>query len=603
MADKRTAGGEKILRAQEAAWGARAGQQQLEEIQRMAEQIHRLAEGELDPDDFKKFRLENGTYGIRGTMDEHMIRVKIRRGALTAEQLEALADIAERYADPKVGHITTRQNVQFHHVKRPEVPTVLEMIAGVGLTTREACGNTVRNVTACPYAGVSATEVFNVAPYAEAVSKYFLRHPVCQDLPRKFKIAFEGCPEDHARVPIHDVGAVAAIQEIGGKPVRGFRLYVGGGLGTTPFSAVLVEEFTPADLLIPSIEATLRLFDRYGERKDRNRARIKFLIHKTWGPEEFKKRFQQERKVTILTSPGRADWQIEVPEATPPPRPEIKPTFALPTSAFEQWRLSNVFPQKQRGYVGVHVRCPLGDVTVAQMRGVARVARTYTGGRIQLTIRQNLFLPWVPEEALMAVHQDLVRLGVAHAGADELVDVTRCPGADTCQIAITRSRGLAAAVDAMFNNGARPLLSSETLKHLQIKISGCPNSCGQHHIADLGFSGTAKSLNGRTVPHYRVYVGGGTIEGQATFGTAIGQTPAKRTPEAIQHFLTLYRDERQGQESFRQWAERVGTPRLQKELEPFTTLPPFEQDPKMYEDLGAEGVEFKVELGKGECAS
>ena len=590
---------------QERFWGPRAAQAQLDEIQRFAEQIHRLADGELDPDDFKKFRLENGVYGIRGTMDEQMIRVKIKRGALTAEQLDVLAAIAERYADPKVGHITTRQNVQFHHVKRAEVPTVLQMLADVGLTTREACGNTVRNVTACPYAGVSADEVFDVTPYADAVARYFLRHPVCQDLPRKFKIAFEGCPEDHARTPIHDVGAVAAIQQAvdGGEPVRGFKLYVGGGLGTTPFSAILLEEFTPADLLIPSIETVLRLFDRYGERKDRNRARIKFLIHKTWGPEEFIKRFQQERKYTILTSPGKADWHIEPVEPVAPPKPRIPASFSLPTSAFEAWRASNVFTQKQPGYVGVHVRCPLGDVTVPQMRGLAEVARKYCGGRMRVTIRQNLFLSWVPEEALLPLYQDLVRLGVAHAGADELVDVTRCPGADTCQIAITRSRGLAAQMDALFNNGGRPLLSSETLRHLQIKISGCPNSCGQHHIADLGFSGTAKSINGRTVPHYRIYVGGGTVEGQATFGTAIGQTPAQRTPEAAKHLLTLYRDERQGQETFRQWAERVGTERLTKTLDPFQTLPPFEQDPKAYEDLGAEGVEFKVSIGKGECAS
>ena len=219
-----------------------------------------------------------------------------------------------------------------------------------------------------------------------------------------------------------------------------------------------------------------------------------------------------------------------------------------------------------------------------------------------LTIRQNVFIPWIPEEALLPLFQDLVVLSIAHAGGEELVDVTRCPGADTCQIAITRSKGLAAAMDGMFNNGGKPLLSSDALKHLQIKISGCPNSCGQHHIADLGFSGAAKSIDGKTVPHYRIYVGGGTVIDQATFGTYIGQTPAKRTPDAAKHLLSLYRDEKKGTETFRQWVDRVGPARLTKELEPFQSLPKFEQDPKMWEDLGGEGT-FKLEMGKGECAS
>ena len=592
-----------LLKAQSEHWGEKAAKPQLEEIQRFSEAIQKLSDGELDPDDFKKFRLENGIYGIRGTTDEQMIRVKMKFGQVTADQMEVLATIAEQYADPKVGHITTRQNVQFHHVKRGVVPTAMEMLAGVGLTTREACGNTVRSVTACPFAGISKTELFDPTPYADATAKYFLRHPVCQDLPRKFKIAFEGCTEDHARTPIHDVGAVAVTKEVDGKPTRGFKLYVGGGLGATPFSAALLEEFTPTDLLIPSIETVIRLFDRYGERKDKNRARIKFLIHKTWGVEEFRQRFRKERRFTIATSPGRADWKIAPIEQTAPPALKLPASFVLPTAAFETWRQTNIFPQRQKGYVGVQVRCPLGDMTVKQMRGLARVARVYSGGRLRLTIRQNVFIPWVSEAALLPLFQELVKLKIAYTGADELVDVTRCPGADTCQIAITRSKGLAVAMDGMFNNGGRPLLTSDALKNLQIKISGCPNSCGQHQIADLGFSGAAKSVDGRTVPHYRIYVGGGTVEGTATFGAYIGQTPAKRTPEAAKHLLSLFRDERQGAETFRQWAGRVGTARLTKALEPFQALPKFEEDPKLYEDLGNEGVVFKIEMGKGECAS
>ncbi len=576
---------------------------QAAEISRFEQEILRLERHELDMEDFKKFRLENGVYGIRGVMDEHMIRIKIRYGLLNPEQLEAVADIIEKYATPQVGHITTRQAIQLHKIKRSNVPEALKRIAETGLTTREACGNTVRNVTACPFSGVSADEVFDVTPYADAVSRYFLRHPVCQNLPRKFKIAFEGCSTDHARVPIHDFGAVARIREVDGKKVRGFQTFAGGGLGTVPFASHLLEEFTPEDLLIPTIEAVLRLFDRYGDRQNRNTARIKFLIKK-WGMEEFRKQFEAERKAVIMTSPGKADWRIPLYEQEAPPtgvKPVI-PVVPIQEKEYARWSQTNLFKQKQSGYVAVQIRCPMGDITVEQVRELARIARETNGGRIRTTIAQNLLLPWVKEEAVWAVYQRLVQLGIAHTDADRLADVTRCPGADTCQIAITHSRGLANEFFGIFNNGGRPLLDDEALKHLSIKISGCPNSCGQHHIADIGFHGAASQVNGHTVPHYQMMVGGYTAPGVAEFGQRLGMIPAKRVPEATKKLLTLYRDERQGSETFRQWTTRVGVERLKKEVEPFKVLPKFEESRELYEDLGSVG-EFKVEVGKGECAT
>ncbi|MCM8794386.1 MAG: nitrite/sulfite reductase [Candidatus Omnitrophica bacterium] len=578
-----------------------APEAQKAELSRFEQEIQRLEQGQLDQDDFKKFRLENGVYGIRGTMDEHMIRIKIRFGALNSEQLEAIAAVAERFATPKVGHITTRQAIQLHKVRRHNVPEALKMLTDVKLTTREACGNTVRNVSACPLSGISAEELFDVTPYADAVSRYFLRHPVCQNLPRKFKIAFEGCPTDHARVPIHDVGCVAAEREINGTKVRGFKVYVGGGLGTVPFSAQLLEEFVPADQLIPVIETVIRIFDRNGERKNRNTARIKFLIKK-WGFEKFKEEFRQELQVTLMTAPGTADWRIEHYEQEPPPKPKIPPAIPVRDTGFERWLKTNVVKQKQPGYVVAVVRCLLGDITVEQMKGVAKIARAYTGGRIRTAITQNLYLPWLPEEALSAVYQELLRLGVAQSDAGSLADITRCPGADTCQLAITHSRGLATEVGNIFANGGRPFLDDAALKDLTIKISGCPNSCAQHHIADIGFQGGSTQINGHTVPTYIVLVGGRTEEGKAEFGQRLGMVPAKRASEAAKRLLTLYRDERQGKETFRQWTERAGAERLKQELDPFRTLPPFEEAREMYEDLGAIG-EFKVEVGKGECAS
>ncbi len=579
-----------------------APEAQMAELSRFEQEIIRLEQQKLDPEDFKKFRLENGVYGIRGVMDEHMIRIKVRFGAMLAGQLEAIADVVEEFGTPKVAHITTRQAIQIHKIKRRNVPALIKRICEMGLTSREACGNTVRNVTACPFSGVSSEEVFDVIPYADAVSRYFLRNQVCQNLPRKFKIAFEGCPTDHARVPIHDFGAVARIQMVDGKPVRGFKTFVGGGLGTVPFPAHLLEEFTPPELLIPSIETVLRIFDRYGERKNRNMARIKFLIKK-WGIEEFRKVFFEERKVTLMTRSGKVSWDIPLYEEEAPPAPSgIRPAMPVVTEQFQRWSRTNLFKQKQPGYVAVQIRCPLGDITVPQMRGVAAVAKKYSGGRLRTMITQNLLIPWVPEEAIHSVYQELLQLGIAYTDAGHLADITRCPGADTCQIAITHSRGLAATFADLFNNGGSPLLDDEALKNLTIKISGCPNSCGQHHIADIGFHGASSELNGHAVPHYQVMVGGWTAEGVAEFGLRLGMVPAKRVPDAAKRLLEMYRDERQGSETFRAWTQRVGVEKLKKEMEPFKTLPPFSERPDLYEDLGAFG-EFKLEVGKGECAS
>ncbi len=577
------------------------------EISRFEEEILRLEQQKLDPDDFKKFRLENGVCGIRGTMDEHMIRIKVRFGALTADQLDGIADVVERYATPKVAHVTTRQAVQMHKVKRKFVPDALKRISETGLTTREACGNTVRNVSACPWAGISHEELFDVLPTADAVSRYFLRHAVCQNLPRKFKIAFEGCPTDHAKVGIHDFGAVARIQTVNGIQRRGFTTTVGGGLGTVPFAAQVLEEFTPEGMLIPTIEAVLRLFDRYGERKNRNQARIKFLIKK-WGIEEFRKQFIEERKATLMTSPGKADWRIPLYEQEPPPLRQAQGERraewpVIPESDhYRRWIETNLFRQKQAGYAAVQIQCLLGDISVPQMRGVAELARRFNGGRLRTMITQNLLLPWVPEELVPAVYEGLARLGITHTDAGSLADITRCPGADTCQIAITHSRGLATTMGEIFTNGGRPFLDDEALKNLSIKISGCPNSCGQHHIADIGFHGASSQLNGHTVPHYMVLVGGYTEQGVTQFGYRLGMVPAKRVPEAAKRLLELYSAGRQEKETFRQWVERMGQEKLKKEMDPFRTLPSFTERPDLYEDLGAEG-EFKLEVGKGECAA
>ena len=575
------------------------------EIERFRREIDNLERGELDQDSFKRFRLENGVYGIRGNPDLHMIRVKIRFGEITPAQLDTLADIADRYTPNGMTHLTTRQDVQFHNVRRADVPTVLALIAESGLTTREACGNTVRNVTACPFAGVSATEAFDVTPYADAVSAYFLRNPLNQNLPRKFKFAFEGCPEDHARTAIHDIGAVAALREKDGKQERGFRIYIAGGLGAQPRSAQLLEDFTPADMLIPTCEATIRIFDRHGERRPerthRMRARMKFIARE-WGIERLKKAILNERKFVVGTRSGLVEYHIDAkeepaPRVLVPPRP---PVYFAPSRDYRKWRETNVIAQKQSGYSVVMVRCELGDLCSDSLRTISRIANRWCGGRIRLTISQNLALRWVSDAALPWVYTELADAGLARFDAHRLSDITRCPGADTCQLALTHSRGLSEAIGEVLSTRFQ---DAPEVHELSIKISGCMNSCGQHHIADIGFYGVSSDLKGVPIPQYVMMIGGRTREGLAEFGKPVARIPARRAPEALSRLLDLFRSEREAEESFQQFIARFGTPSIRRRLAPVGEIALDEIDPMLFRDLGAGSEVFTGEIGAGECAS
>ncbi len=569
------------------------------EIQKFEEMIIKLERGEISSDDFKKFRLENGVYGIRGQMDTHMIRIKIPLGILNSEQLEAIAEATEKFAPLKLGHVTTRQDIQVHNIKREDVPKYLSILGKTGLTTREACGNTVRNVTACPYSGVSPTEIFDITPYAEVLVNYFLRNPLNQNLPRKFKFALESCPEDHARGPIHDTSLVAAVRTANGKTERGFKIYPGGGLGSHPVNPILLEPFTPVEWMIPTCEAIIRIFDRHGERKNRSRARIKFLLEDL-KEEGFRKAILNERDIVLMTRSGLAYPEFKIEEEKPPvvEKWELSPQGIVPIS-FERWKRTNCLKQKQTGFYVVHIRCPLGDADVTQMRGIAQIARRFCGGRIRTTIAQNFLFRWVPENYLGAVYQELGKINLAFDGAEHFVDITRCPGSDTCNLAITKSRGLAQALDGLFHNGFKELAD---LAGVTVKISGCPNSCGQHHIADLGFYGTARNVNGKLVPHYELMVGGGTEEGKSTFGAVALRIPARRVPETVRHIIGIFQKEKQNGETFQRFAQRIGIERIKSEIEAFTKLEPIDVDPDSYQDWMDEAP-FKLQVGKGECAA
>ncbi len=588
-------------------------EEQRSEIEMLVKQIDLLDRDGGDPEDFRRFRLENGIYGIRGSADRHMVRVKVRFGKLTADQLDALADIAEEFTPNKSAHLTTRQDVQFHYVPRSSLPGVLTMLAEAGLTTREACGNTVRNVTACPFSGISPTELFDVRPYADALSLYFLRNPINQNLPRKFKFAFEGCTDDHARTPIHDFGVVAAVRGINGAGERGFRIYLGGGLGAQPASARLLEDFTPVDHLIPTAEAVLRVFDRSGERREdrahRMRARLKFLIRE-WGWDRFQAAVLKERKTVMLTRSGKAAVEFDLSPEPPPYAQETVEALAKRESShrvlvsleddlrYRRWRASNVFSQKQIGWHSVTVRAPLGDLSAESLRQLSHIAGKFCAGRVQVSISQNILLRWVSGTLLEAVYRDLERAGLAHAGADQLADITRCPGADTCQIAITHSRGLAEALAPLVQGS---LGESPELQRLSIKISGCMNSCGQHHIADLGFYGASENVQGHELPKYVVMLGGRTQEGIAEFGVPVAQIPAQLVPEAVNELLSFYRQNKTGEESFRQFVDRVGKPALRTLLGKYQRASSYDESPELFRDIGAD-EEFQVTAGVGECA-
>ncbi len=576
------------------------------EISRFKSSIIDLEADKLEEDSFKRFRLNNGIYGIRGKHDEHMIRIKLPFGYLDADQLEVIACIAEKYTPTKLSHVTTRQAIQLHNFKRSDIVAILTEIAEAGMTSREACGNTVRNLTSDELAGVHPDELFDINPYADLLYRYFLRNPICQNLPRKFKIAFEGCPDsDRARIGIHDLGFRATSRVVNGQTEYGFISTVGGGLGSMPFAAYLLEEFVPFDEYLATAEAIIHIFDRHGNRRDKNRARIKFVI-KEWGIDEFRKRFIAEKKAVMATRTGRHEnYVLNWPEEVAPESIGAIDATPVDQVAFDNWKTSNVIAQKQSGFNAVYVRCLYGDLTPEEARGAAQISREYGGGRLRTTITQNIIMRWIPDAAIKTVFNRLAKIGLAEANAQQLADITRCPGADTCNLAITHSKGLARDLtEKVFSNG---LASDKELQHISIKISGCTNSCGQHHIGNIGFYGASRNVEGKQLPHYQMLLGGrtGIKHEDVQFGQRIAMIPARRISEAVKHLLSVYKNEKKSGETFIQWCDQVNKDYLIEIMQPYTEIDSLKADPStMYEDLGdVVGSQFKVSVGKGECAA
>ncbi|MGD9651692.1 MAG: nitrite/sulfite reductase [Candidatus Dadabacteria bacterium] len=552
---------------------------------------------------FQKFRLQLGTYAQRQE-GVQMQRIKIPFGGMSSVQFRRLADVADKYAGGFI-HLTTRQDVQLYFITIRNVPNMMRELADVGITTREACGNTVRNVTACHQAGVSPTSSFDVTPYAEAFKNFMLRNPICQNMGRKFKVCFEGCQDvDHAGVRIHDLGFRARVREVDGKPERGFQVYVAGGLGGAPQLGELWTDFMPVEEMLPLSAAVIRVFDRYGERKIRMKARMKFLI-RSLGWEEFKKRVEEER-AALEADPSWNDYLKDIPEnETPPPydpeRIPQAPEGIENDPEFIEWKDSNVLPHALPEYAMVNIRIHLGDITSDKARIVADLADVFSGAEVRVTILQNLIFRWVPKHALPALFAALRDAELADTGADTFKDVVACPGADTCRLGITSAKGLAGELTNRMTNGLAEY--KELTKDLRIKISGCPNSCAQHVVASIGFQGASLTKDGKNVPAEQVFIGGGLYGDETRLATSIIKVPTRNAPKVVKHLIELYRDEREGDEHFDVVMERLGRDRLKEEITQFTDIPSFEEDPTFYEDWGHENKKFELLKGmKGECA-
>jgi sulfite reductase beta subunit-like hemoprotein len=576
--------------------------------------------GEMTPDQWRSFRLVRGTYGQRQAIDAQMLRVKVPQGVLTSEQLQALAEVGEKYSR-RFGHITTRQNIQFHFVKLHDVETAMRRLADAGLTTREACGNSVRNITACPYAGVAGDEYFDITPYSEATTRYFLRHPDSSTLPRKFKIAFEGCPGDHTAIAINDLAFHAQIAPDGS---RGFRVMAGGGTALMCKSAGVLHDFLPAAEILRPVEALLRVFKRLGDYQHKQRNRMKFMI-KQLGWDKFIEEYELELawargegNVALLTidppaseaaptglraeppSPmGVAARVASAPPNGPGIMPQLAPVFLAGDESYARWRATNVIPQKQFGYVMAIATVPLGDLTSEQMRVLAELSLAYSDGMVRVTVDQNLVFRWVPIGELRDLYRRLAAASLGLAEASSVADVTSCPGAESCRLAVTQSRGLGRLLEDHLR--ARPdLVAAADGAH--IKISGCPNGCGQHHIATFGFQGSVRRIGGRAVPQYFVMVGGGTTNQGASFAQTVAKIPARRIPDVVERLIAMYQREKSAGESAPAFFQRVDLSRVTIELHDLQRLTPADALPLDFVDL-AETGEFAPEVLDGECSA
>ena len=580
--------------------------EQLRDIERFEIAIDQFLKGEISDDVFRVMRLNNGIYGQRQGGTAQMVRVKLPAGSITPEQFDVMADLSSEFSRGW-GHITTRQNIQFHFVDLRKIPDLLRRLADVQLTSREACGDTVRNVMACHLAGACPYEKLDVTPWAEAVYRHFVRNPLGQRLPRKFKVNFSGCTTDCGQAMFNDVGVVAATRTLeDGSIESGFRVYIAGGLGATPHPALALEDFTSREDLLPTVEAALRVFDQTGNRDNKLRARMKWVVDQL-GIEEVRRRVIKIRHTLPASSSWPGGIPAEVRTAGDAPAGRItegevsqvgQSTIINFTSSdpFRRWENASVIRGAANGTVSAIAYAPLGDITADQFRALARIQRHFKSD-VRLSNRQNVVFRSLQPSQMRELYDMLDEIGMARPGAELARDVVACPGADTCNIAVTQSRGLAKAIgDKLEEEGLAEIGG------VRINISGCTNSCGQHHASDIGFFGAERRAHGKSLPGYQMLLGGYVGEEQIHFGEKALRVPAKAAPEAVARVVRRFAAERSAAETFQGWLARSGgAVAVADGLRDLDEIPMPDVSPEFFVDYDETGP-FSGEVGDSECA-
>ncbi len=558
----------------------------------LEKKIREFRDGKIHDEKFRSLRLARGIYGQRQP-GVQMIRIKLPFGKVSFKQFLRIADISDEYASSNL-HLTTRQDIQIHYVSLDRTPELWAKLEQDDITLREACGNTVRNVTASPTSGIDPNEPFDVSPYAYATFNYFLRNPICQEMGRKFKIAFSSSDADTAFTYIHDLGFIPKLILKGGKEVRGFKVLFGGGLGAQPSIAHMVNEFLPEDELIPYIESTLRVFDRYGERSNRNKARMKFLVAKL-GLEEVLNLIAQER-VANRTKRFNIDRDtVDLPQI--PDKIELTDVPISDQLLYQRWLDTNVFEQKQHGFYGVYIKVTTGDIPTSKARKFIAAINGLVADEIRITINQGLLLKYVRKEALPVLFERLKELDFVKPGFDSVSDITTCPGTDTCNLGISNSTELARVLEDLISEEFDELIENQDIK---IKISGCMNSCGQHGLAHIGFHGSSLKAAGKVVPAAQVLLGGGTVgDGVGRAADKVIKVPSKRTKDVVRVILDNYSQNKNGDELFNDFYDRFGKDHFYQLLKPLADLSTL--TPDEFVDWGHEEI-FETAIGVGECA-